>query len=418
MSSEKESNSPEKEEQEFPTVHESTNVRAEQEQNKYVKKIIDFPVKPDISEEEKDSKEGIIKKLVDTIALYHAILGEGNLEQGKQFHFSGNLSLINNHQDAAFIQNMMLVKAKERGFSAFMIDAENLVNTAEPVDLYHDVIETISLQAPALVFMNKADPVLAKKPDESMGKHAKKIAKEMRRFLVEKKFRYDKIVFVSMIDDIADIDPRMVNTFDFSFVIDQPTKKEREIYLHHLFPENAATSFSIVAKEMDGWTWNDIKAFAKQVVLHVHKTNAKEIGLNSFMDLIRADDGTDRFVPPSVVFSPRRAIERLYAAPTSGPLKPSSTDDTRPNPKNVVVLEPMEDNCNPFKEQLFQKAASNDYEIVMKIIERLEKQVILPSDKPFFLKYPFLLQEEASILKQKLDAAKQRIEMLKQNFKR
>nr|MDO8115634.1 hypothetical protein [Candidatus Sigynarchaeota archaeon] len=418
MTSEKEIDSSGTPEEESRKEPETETERRPQEQKKYIKKWTEIQAKLGTLDIDSENQKSTMNGIENVISYYASIIKEEEPDKNNNFHFSGNVALLTNHQDIGFLLNSLVVKSNERGFTAFTADARDIISATEPVELYRDVIEPVTLHPPSIVVITNAELILANKPDEMIGKHARKFARELRRFIVDKNFKFDKMILVLHVDEIENVDPRMVNSLDISFDIDKPTQKERESYLHHLFPANGETSFSIVSKEMDGWTWNDIKAFAKRVVLHVHKTGSSEITLKSFMDLLLGDDGTERYVPPSMIFS-----QRSKGAPAEGATnvwisRPPGSNDEIQNKKNVLLTDSVQDLCNPFKEQLFQQAAANDYDILTKILERLERQVILPSDKPFLMKYPFLLNEEVSIVKKKLDGAKQRVEVLKQNLKR
>ena len=72
---------------------------------------------------------------------------------------------------------------------------------------------------------------------------------------------------------------------------------------------------------------------------------------------------------------------------------------------------------DPFKEQLWQVAASKDYDAIVKALDNLEKGVIEEAGRVLFSRYPFIIVEEPFEAKKKMDASKKKLELINKNFK-
>lgn len=78
---------------------------------------------------------------------------------------------------------------------------------------------------------------------------------------------------------------------------------------------------------------------------------------------------------------------------------------------------PVPSSGDPFKELLWQSAAEEDYDTLVRILDHLENGVFMQEDRGYLAKYPFLLLDDILTAKRKLDAAKNKIDVIKKHFK-
>lgn len=72
---------------------------------------------------------------------------------------------------------------------------------------------------------------------------------------------------------------------------------------------------------------------------------------------------------------------------------------------------------DPFKEVLWESAADRDYDAIARVLEHMEKGLFMQEDRAYLARYPFLLHDDILTAKRKLDAAKNKIDVIKKHFR-
>jgi SpoVK/Ycf46/Vps4 family AAA+-type ATPase len=235
------------------------------------------------------------------------------------------------------------------------------------------------------------------------------------QFIVERVFQRDKLVLVIVADNPRAMERRFINTVDFTVDIDLPTREERELYLKHLLSPESTVDFSLVTSEMEGWTWGDIEAFAKHAMLQKQARELKDISAKFLLDAMRGDNDLDRFTAPSSRFATRNVNPRSDEPALAVPAQPPApvTSGIQANYTSLIP-QPVDD---PFKELLWESAADREYDVVVRVLEHLEKGVFMQEDRACLARYPFLLHDDILTAKRKLDAAKNKIDVIKKHFR-
>jgi hypothetical protein len=166
---------------------------------------------------------------------------------------------------------------------------------------------------------------------------------------------------------------------------------------------------------MDGWTWGDIEAFAKHAMLQKQARELKDLSAKFLLDAMHGGNDLDRFAPPSSMYAPSSANQRgdepsqrvqaQIPAPAANGIQASLAGG---------IAQLVDD---PFKELLWESAADREYDAVARVLDHMEKGVFIHEDRVCLARYPFLLHDDILTAKRKLDAAKNKIDIIKKHFR-
>lgn len=216
-------------------------------------------------------------------------------------------------------------------------------------------------------------------------------------------FLDDKIASVLLVESIESTDKKIKARADFIFSIIHPTFDERVFYLKYLLGSDRGIDHGIIVKEMEGWTWDDIEKFCKHIAFHQQAIGVDGLSTSFLLDLLHGNDDRDPFMPPS-----RASKGKPVGSRDTPPAKEASSTP------RVVVPSSFHD---PFKEQLWQVAASTDHDVLSSMLDRLERGTITPEDQRLLSRYPFMLEEDPVVARKLLDAAKNKVDLLAKTFK-
>ncbi|MEX2684587.1 MAG: hypothetical protein Q6373_023655 [Candidatus Sigynarchaeota archaeon] len=358
------------------------------------------------------------KELAKIIAFYSALLVKSGARDDKNIVYHGNVIVNKNHHGIDVSTRELKLPDTSKEFPMFEVDMDKiLVDFKEFALSMDDFFDFLRINVPSAVFLHNAETFLSRSFKIKESSSAATFILRFSQFIVNRIFQRDKLVLIIVTDNPRAIEPRYLNTVDFTVDIDLPKREERELYLKHLISPDGMIDFSLVTGEMEGWTWADIEAFAKYAMLQKQAKELKEVSAKFLLDAIHGDNDLDEFIPPSSRFTTQRAN------------KPGDEPEQRVPPQaQSPVLVPGGNQSNiasgiqqlvddPFKEVLWESAADRDYDAIARVLEHLDKGVFMQEDRAFLVRYPFLLHDDILTAKRKLDAAKNKIDMIKRHFR-
>lgn len=360
----------------------------------------------------------LTRRLSNFIKLYASMLKEESEPSIKNLVFSGNVIVNKNFQDIQlFIKNQQFQDAC-KDFSSFEIDLEQvLIDFKEFALMMDDFFDFLKMNVPSIVFLHNADAFLSRAYKGKETGQFTTFTMRFFRFFAEKNVKHDKIVLVVLSDNPRSYEKRLLNVIDFTIDVDAPVKEEREFYLKHLLEPEEGIDLGMIAAEMEGWTWTDIDAFAKHIIMQMQAKELKEISTKFLLDAMHGENGMEEFVPPSVKAakhaSPHWADDDGSHATTIA----ASRRDGEVAVNAPVQQMPVQASSDPFKELLWQAAAEDNYDAIVRVLDHLENGVFMQEDRVYLARYPFLLLDDILTAKRKLDAAKNKIDMIKKHFK-
>jgi hypothetical protein len=360
----------------------------------------------------------LARSLGNIIKLYASMLKDEGNNPIQNLVFSGNVIVNKDFQEIRlFMKNQQLQDAS-KDFSSFEIDLEQIIiDFKEFALVMEDFFDFLKMNVPSIVFLHNADGFLSKAYKARETSSFTAFTMRFFRFFAEKNVKHDKIVFVILADTPKTFDRRLLNAIDFTLDVDAPAREEREYYLKHLFEPENAIDYAVIATEMDGWTWNDIECFAKHVMMQKHAKELAEMSTKFLLDAVHGENGLEEFMAPSIKALKQAA--RHKDDDESGHVSKTSSNrrDGEVVPGKSMPALPVQSSGDPFKELLWQSAAEDDYDTLVRVLDHLENGMFVQEDRIYLARYPFLLLDDILTAKRKLDAAKNKIDMIKKHFK-
>ncbi len=356
------------------------------------------------------------KGLGKILAFYGTLAAQEKTEGNKNVMYHGNVVINKDRHSIDVSTGVIQVPGAFKDASVFEIDMDRiLVDFKEFALLMDDFFDFLRINVPSIVFLHNAEAFLSRSFKTKESSSAAAFIIRFTQFIVDRVFQRDKLVLVIVVDNPRAIENRFFNTVDFTVDIDLPTREERELYIKHLLSPEVTIDFSLASSEMEGWTWGDIEAFAKHAMLQKQARELKDVSAKFLLDAVHGDNGLDRFTPPSNRFTSRTVNQRSDESTQRAPAQP-------PTPGSSVIQaglvggipQPVDD---PFKELLWESAADREYDMVVRVLEHLEKGVFMQEDRACLAKYSFLLHDDILTAKRKLDAAKNKIDVIKKHFR-
>jgi hypothetical protein len=361
------------------------------------------------------------KGLGKILAFYATLVTKDGDEPRKNIMFHGNVVINKNHHGIDVSTRTLQVPIEAKDILAFEIDMDRiLVDFKEFALMMDDFFDYLRLNVPSIVFLHNADAFLSRSFKVKESSSAASFIIRFTKFIVERIVQRDKIILVIVVDNPRVMEKRFSNTVDFTIDVDLPSPEERTVYLKHLLHPDAAVDFTLASSEMNGWTWGDIEAFTKHALLQKQSKGLKEISAKFLLDAIHGENDLDGFTLPSarLVSVPGRGKEddeeRRATGNTTTWASGSGGQLTRPFLTSTPLNQATED---PFKEMLWEEAADREYDTVARVLDHMDKGVFLQEDRTCLARYPFLLHDDILTAKRKLDAAKNKIDLIKKHFK-
>ncbi len=356
------------------------------------------------------------KGLGKILTFYSTLLVQEGAEGNKNVVYHGNVVINKDRHGIDVSTRTLQVPGTFKDASVFEIDMDRiLVDFKEFALLMDDFFDFLRINVPSIVFLHNAEAFLSRSFKVKESSSAAAFIIRFTQFIVDRVFQRDKLVLVIVSDNPRAMENRFFNTVDFTVDIDLPTREERELYLKHLFSPEFTVDFSLASSEMEGWTWGDIEAFAKHAMLQKQARELKDVSAKFLLDAVHGDNDLDRFTPPSSRFAIRNLNARGdESAPRVQAQTPTPGTSGIQAGFAVGIPQPVDD---PFKELLWESAADREYDAVVRVLEHMEKGVFMQDDRACLARYPFLLHDDVLTAKRKLDAAKNKIDVIKKHFR-
>ena len=358
------------------------------------------------------------KGLAKILAFYGTLVVQEGGGGNKNIVYHGNVVVNKNHHGIDVSTGELKIPGAFKEVSMFEVDMDKiLVDFKDFALMMDDFFDFLRINVPSIVFLHHADAFLSRSFKVKESSSAATFIIRFSQFIVNRVFQRDKLVLVIVTDNPRAIEPRYLNTVDFTVDIDLPKREERELYLHHLLSPEGTVDFSIVSGEMEGWTWGDIEAFAKHAMLQKQVKELKDVSAKFLLDAMHGDNDLDEFIPPSTRFTTQKAKHR---GDEHEPRAPHQQQQPVLVPSGILAnpasgIQQLVD--DPFKEVLWESAADRDYDAIARVLEHMDKGVFMQEDRACLAMYPFIIHDDILTAKRKLDAAKNKIDMIKRHFR-
>ncbi|MBN2153805.1 MAG: hypothetical protein JW839_20270 [Candidatus Lokiarchaeota archaeon] len=357
-----------------------------------------------------------VKGLTKILGFYSTLAVSEVAEGSKNLVYHGNVLVDKGHHGIDVSTKALQLAGASKEMLIFEVDMDRiLVDFKEFALAMDDFFDYLRINVPSIVFLHNADTFLARSFKVKESSSASSFIIRFTRFIVEREFLRDKLVLVIVTDNPHAVDRRFLNTVDFTVDVDMPTRDERELYLKHLLSPEGPVDFSLVSSEMDGWTWGDIEGFAKHAMLQKQTKELKDVSAKFLLDAIHGENDLDEYIPPSSRFTAPKGNQRGDEPTTRAPVQPQAPGPGSIQSSPVSGVQRVVD--DPFKEVLWESAADRDYDAIARAIEHMEKGVFMQEDRACLARYPFLLHDDLLTAKRKLDAAKNKIDVIKKHFR-
>lgn len=353
----------------------------------------------------------VIKKLAKILRYYKQIIDSSNNQSPSVQKLTGTILIASHFQDYSFIIDHIQHHESGPSINCIEMDLGRIMLKMDAFnEVFEDAIEYFKISSPLILLMVNGDSLFLKRQPSPLKGITEGDIAGLRFFLRNKRLFKEKIITVFFSNEPWKLSRDIYNSIDFILDIDVPDDHDKELFLKYLFNDPTLV-MRVIAREMNGWSWNDIELFYKKAMMEKEVQGLKSITVKFLLDIINGENDQEIFIPPS------KKYQEGNLAPTRAPREA--------NPVNEPSTPPMESSrevgCSiindPFREQLWQVAASRDYELLLQVLDRIERGILMDEDRKTISKYPFLLIEEPIEAKKKLDSAKAKVEMLKKKFK-
>ena len=225
-------------------------------------------------------------------------------------------------------------------------------------------------------------------------------------------------------EEIEEISENLFKNFDLFLKVPILNKIERETVLRDFSENNQSISFDIntVVNYTENWEVADIRQLLKTGIFkHFLNADLNEIS-NEITDILINMIESGEYIPAKIIKKPLvqdyKNEEQNYK---HNERKNSMLNEIRENEiidKDTLINEIKSQNVSEFMlEQLYENAASKNYNELILIIDKLSKKEALEeNDRKIIAKYPFILNDSPNRAHLNLEKAKKRIDLLHQAF--
>jgi hypothetical protein len=225
-------------------------------------------------------------------------------------------------------------------------------------------------------------------------------------------------------EDVKENSHELFNIFDLFINIPLLRKEERETFLKGFLEKNNKISFDVntVLNYTNNWELSDIKQLLKTGIFkHYINSDLNEVSNEISDTLINIIELGEIILSNQIKLQENHPmvndiqnVSNINKEPI--PLKKISQESM--NYKDNYINEMKEQGISEFMlNQLYENAASHNYNELIIIIDKLNKKEPLEDfDRKFLAKYPFILNENPNIAQINLEKAKKRIDLIKRAF--
>lgn len=234
-------------------------------------------------------------------------------------------------------------------------------------------------------------------------------------------------------NEIVEYGDGIYEVFDLFISIPLINKMERHQILSDYMEKNPEISFNsdAIVDRTENWEVNEIRQLLKIAILKHYLKSELNTKSNEITDIILELIDSGEYIPFSKkekLINNKKSQEHTEAMKEDGPKEKtasmvSSAEDSSEGDSNADLKEIIKDirdkNYSEFMlNQLYENAASEHYNELVIIIDKLEKNEPLEfNDRKILSKYPFILNESKPSRAQiYLENAKKRIDLIKKSF--
>lgn len=216
----------------------------------------------------------------------------------------------------------------------------------------------------------------------------------------------------------------VLELFDLFIRIPKLSEIERETYLKEFLEKNKEVSFHIeeIVNKTKHFEIKELKHLLRIAVLKQHLKYELNMVSNEITEIINILIEKGEIFPINVqkmIEIERDSKEHSYSRKEDREKSKMTLEDTvELGEINNIVKEIKEKRYPDFlSEQLYEDAASKNYDELVIIIEKLKKNEPLEDNgRKILVKYPFILNDTPNMAQINLEKAKKRVDLLKQAF--
>jgi hypothetical protein len=227
------------------------------------------------------------------------------------------------------------------------------------------------------------------------------------------------------LEEIRKLSNDVFEIFDLFINIPRLEDGERENILRDFVEKHTQIAFDIksILEHTKNWEIKDIKQLLKFAVLKQFLNADLNITSNEITDVLLETIDNEDYIP-SNQFTTSFSQEDSNGEKIEGRVTHKRQDieegqqiKKREAVENIVSEIKEEKYSDFMKEQLYENAASKNYNELVLIIDKLEKNESLEeNDRKILSNYPFILHESPEKAKINLEKAKKKVDMIKQAF--
>lgn len=224
--------------------------------------------------------------------------------------------------------------------------------------------------------------------------------------------------------EISKISSELFNIFDLFIKIPLLNKFERETVLRNFSEKNPKIVFDIsaIVNFTENWEVIDINQLLKVAIFkHFLNVDLNAVS-NEITDTIINLIETGEYIPAKTIKplkiqkSKISSINNIEIVKSSSEIK--GTHEEAIVERETIINEIRNERISEFMvNQLYENAASKNYNELLVIIDKLKKkESIEDNDRKLLSKYPFILNDSPGMAQLNLERAKKRVDLLKQAF--
>lgn len=296
------------------------------------------------------------------------------------------------------LQNFLQIYSKSCGLGYFLLDIAQWSKemSVKQSEILIQFFQNQSSEIPFILYI-PFDPFLRQLTNESY------LFSHLINLLTNLTVKLQKnIILFSVHPDIG-IPERILDFFDLEFSLGLPDFSTRKQFLATLLekftPKAMDIDYDHLALQLEGWNFMDLRRFVRNATFlflserHVH-LKPKVLETSFLTNLLE---------------------KRIIRMPQL--IQSNSQTSFSSSTTSIQPISQLENNISVhdrrFSQQLYQDAASRDYEKLVIILDKLQKGIVLQQfERELLGDYPFFLKIEPKQAVQKLNKAKIRIEKI------
>ena len=225
-------------------------------------------------------------------------------------------------------------------------------------------------------------------------------------------------------EELVQISEKIFDVFDLFIKIPFLNSVERETYLKDFAEKNSKIVFDIhtLVNYTENWEVNDIKQLLKMGIFkHFLNTDLNDIS-NEITDTLINIIESGEYILSTAFMTPEsnNSIRMNHNIPVGmkEDMKKLENQKDVMEKKNEYITQIRDESISEFMiNQLYENAASKNYNELLIIIDKLNKKEILEdNERKLVAKYPFILNDSPNMAQINLEKAKKRVDLIKRAF--